>query len=379
MTANGRNASSSSSEGGSRSLSTWLLLLGIPLLMLASAFALGWGSRGTGADLEQMQARLAALEEALAQSGASDERPPAFRPGLAQAPGGSAAAPEGLAALQARVEKLEGQIEAVVLDPIARTYAYAEASSAELRRMGIRTLRRMAADDPKARALLRKLLHDPDPGVRREALEAFERVPDSAALTDVTALLGDDDGRVRQQAIETLVDMTEGNKDLAGKQLAESSIRGLLGDPDPDIRRRAADALGDLESKQAVGALTALLKDADPRVQSEAIQALERIGDKSALGDLQGAYGDGSGENALEAAVALNRLGDSRAFREQAGRLAKQAQSASGDRERRQAIRLLAENDPGTHRDLFQRALSDPSERVRREARRALERAGNKP
>ena len=103
----------------------------------------------------------------------------------------------------------------------------------------------------------------------RRMIEAPPAPP--PAVTSLTALLTDDEGRVRRRAALGLgrAGLADGVAPLVGP---------LAADPEPEVRPMAAFALGLIGDAAAAAALTTALADADPRVQGRAAEALGLIG-----------------------------------------------------------------------------------------------------
>lgn len=81
----------------------------------------------------------------------------------------------------------------------------------------------------------------------------------------------------------------------------------------------------------------------------------------------------------MDAAIALYRLGDREPFRREAETLvATLIDPESNERDRGRAARTLASVARDEYREVLNRALQDPSERVRREVERALNPRGRR-
>src|SRR5918999_2497086 len=151
-------------------------------------------------------------------------------------------------------------------------------------------------------AVVRERLEDIDAGVRLAALQAVERSRTRDALPTALRLLDDDDARVRAAATDAVVTCSDGDIEVAER------LRALLVDPDAGVRVHAAaslvriandlDAIAVLEeaatapnSEDRPGALDALadlrlradlvadaLRDERPPVRRAAARALPRFG-----------------------------------------------------------------------------------------------------
>jgi HEAT repeat protein len=289
--------------------------------------------------------------------------------------GERASVSEAVAALSREIAELRGKNDG---DDDSRDAANAHqmamSEDAGQRRRAIRQLRELAKTDPAARALLSKLLADPDPRVRRDAIEALARVGDPRAIGEISALLKDGDGRVRSRAAKTLSEMAGDTKDPAARSAAAQSLQTLLGDEKPGVRREAVEALRRIGGQDAVPGLLKAANDRNFEVQEQAVEGLGASKDPAAIPALRQAYGDGSGPNALEAAVAMKRLGDPSAFAKEAERLKIVLQQGGTPEDKREALELLVEHSPQDARTLLETARRDPSESVRRHAQELLDR-----
>jgi len=97
------------------------------------------------------------------------------------------------------------------------------------------------------------------------------------AVTSLTALLTDDEGRIRRRAALGI--------GRAGEAEGIAALVPVLAqDRELEVRAMAAFALGLIGDRAAVAPLTAALADPDPRVQGRAAEALGLIGDAGAAG-----------------------------------------------------------------------------------------------
>ena len=130
-------------------------------------------------------------------------------------------------------------------------------------------------DEPTARALI----DDPDAGVRSAALVALQRL-EVITAADLTGGLEDPDPAVRRRALELVAT-------LRGRGAAERvGIVPLLDDPDDTVVEVAAWAAGEREPAEpgAVARLAALAQQADDAlVRESAVAALGSLGDPAGL------------------------------------------------------------------------------------------------
>jgi HEAT repeat protein len=269
-----------------------------------------------------------------------------------------------IAQLRSAVNDLGYRIRTLEEDPITRGYAFLESENGELRREGIRSLRRLARFDPEARNALRQMLDDPDPSVRREAIDAVGDLGDKEAIPSLMQLLDDGDAESRREAVQNLGKL--------GAKLAGPSIAELLADPSERVRREAADVLGRLGTKEATAALLGALGDKDEEVRGETIAALGEIGAPEALPHLRKIYDTDPGRHRVRLVRALQALGDNGPLQQEVKRLGDTALTSEDARARGRAVQMLSWLARKEAQEIFQKAREDPSEWVRREAERAL-------
>jgi len=164
-------------------------------------------------------------------------------------------------------------------------------------------LRRLRA----AGKVLRRLLRDKDPLVRRNAAFAIGRIGDPVGvlplyariirepIPDVTAQLAIALGRLRYPTARPLLLGLLARRDPVIRTAAITAL-GFLGDPgdvytlgrytrssDPVLRHTAAAALGHLGSRTALRPLQRLLADPSAAVQRAAVTALAKLGARSVI------------------------------------------------------------------------------------------------
>jgi len=106
-------------------------------------------------------------------------------------------------------------------------------------------------------------------GVDLSAIEPIGNSDEISKQLAITAATDPDPG-VRKEAIDTL------------GEFGETKILGvltylLLNDPDENVRKEAADELGDLHHPYSMEVLAKALKDESPIVRKEAIEGLKKI------------------------------------------------------------------------------------------------------
>ena len=147
---------------------------------------------------------------------------------------------------------------------------------------------RVVAGDPKVRAtaaavlvqggarslpLLRHFLHSRDEDLHRETFEIVRRIgPEAISL--LTDVLRHDQGSVRRQAVDILIDLAPDTESI------QPSLSRALGDEDSLVARDAARALGALGERAgpSVSALVEALAHREPHVRLYAAEALASIG-----------------------------------------------------------------------------------------------------
>src|SRR5690606_2010076 len=117
----------------------------------------------------------------------------------------------------------------------------------------------------------RQLLDDPDPVTRFWGATLLADFPGVEWVERaLPPLVRDPDPRVRKAAIQSL--------GMVGDDLAADAALQLLEDPSPFVREHAARALGELGRIDAAESVTKLLADPDWWVRSAAKSALEQMG-----------------------------------------------------------------------------------------------------
>jgi HEAT repeat protein len=343
----------------------WLVAAcGLSAAVGGAAARVGAGRGGDGAGA--LEARLEHLEERLEGLSAARRSAPTFVVDP-ESPADRQSASEAVAALARELAELRAGI--------AGGEAGGDRDGWGARRRELRDLRDRARQDPEARRALAGRLSDPDARVRREALDGLARAGDPAYLGAVQGLLGDGEPGVRARAARAVAELAAKSSSPADRSQAAQALSKLLGDERDGVREQTVEALARVGGPEASAALVRAVADKSFDVQERAVEGLGEAGDPAALATLRQVYGDGSGANALEAAVALKKLGDPSAFQKEAERLRGLVAQAGGTpKERTEALRLLAEHDPQNARAMLDRALRDPSESVRRQAQRALQR-----
>ena len=111
-------------------------------------------------------------------------------------------------------------------------------------------------------------------GVDLSEVEAMGRTNDPISINLANTAVTDPDPEVRKEALDTLGDFKD-TKILGVLTLV------LLNDPDENVRCEAADELGDLHHPYSLSALSIALNDKSAIVRKEAIEGLKKIKEKN--------------------------------------------------------------------------------------------------
>ncbi len=270
-----------------------------------------------------------------------------------------------LASIQDQIDVLSERLEGLEQDPVQRGYAFISSESDDLRREGIRELRRLGRFDPEARSAIRQLLGDPSAKVRAEALEALGmELKDKESVPEILELLGDREAAIRRRAVAAL--------GAIGVPEAGPAIAHELADADERVREQAADVLGTLKTREAAESLLGALQDSSEAVRGEAIASLGEIGARSAAPALREIYNSSPGQHRMRLVLALRTLGDEQPFRMEIARLSKTAAGDPDEQRRRRAVEWLADLARREAQPVLEQALQDPSSLVREAAQRIL-------
>ncbi|MBX7197199.1 MAG: HEAT repeat domain-containing protein, partial [Sandaracinaceae bacterium] len=176
-------------------------------------------------------------------------------------------------------------------------------ADAEMRRLVVRALERAAPDT--ARELLPLALGDEDWRVRKEAVHLAQSLAERTEVVPVLigVLAGPSEHvALRNAAVEALSTLgalaappieqllSTGGLDADGRKLAIDVLAGArqprstrvlvacLDDPDPNVRAAAAEALGLVGGERAIDALVSLLSREDRFLRLVALEGLNRLG-----------------------------------------------------------------------------------------------------
>jgi HEAT repeat protein len=177
-----------------------------------------------------------------------------------------------LAGSDARLARNAADVLGTFRHPIAIEALAAAARRADLaaeaRRHAVRALGTIGHRD--ANEALARAMADADPGVRREALEAWAAIRGQAGAEPAVARVTDPDASVRALAAAVIGEV----RDPAGRAALEAQ---LATEADPVVRRNAAWALGRIGDRTSRPALEAAADDASPLVRMTARAALRQL------------------------------------------------------------------------------------------------------
>lgn len=136
-------------------------------------------------------------------------------------------------------------------------------------------------ETPDAEALVRRLLLDPDEGVRRKAAQAYQRpwlvdrlATDPALLDALAARLEGDASAVVREALVIALGRADTPR---ADRLLIARLAGAARDGDVGVRAALAEALYGRETPAALGALVGALDDPEPVVRAGALRGLVRV------------------------------------------------------------------------------------------------------
>jgi HEAT repeat protein/beta-lactamase regulating signal transducer with metallopeptidase domain len=212
---------------------------------------------------------------------------------------------------------------------------------------------------------LTEAMKDPDPDVRKQALQGLTRLGAPIAFETLVAALKDPDSDIREHAAFALGRM----KDVR----AVAPLTSALSDEHADVREQAVFALSQMRATEALPALRKALSDASPDVREQALMALWQMRDPSSVPAFMQALKDESEDVREQAVFALSQMGDKSAV---PALLAVLARDESED-VREQAAFALSQIGDESAVDGLTAALKDKSPDVRRQAVFALSQIGS--
>jgi len=144
------------------------------------------------------------------------------------------------------------------------------------RLMAVYGLQRL--NDRSALESIRPLIHDPEPEVRKMALQALQTLAAdmSCELSTIGACLLDESKEVRQAAVSIL-----GRSACAEE--AAPYLRQALQDEDDWVKVRALEALAKMPGQITTDTVVSLLETSNKLLTIKAIETLEKIGGERAF------------------------------------------------------------------------------------------------
>jgi len=194
--------------------------------------------------------------------------------------------------LKTRIEEMEetGNVEGLI---------HALTDDAEnVRREAINALERIG--DPRATEPLIELLQDPDITIQEEAITALGRIQDKKAIQPLIQTLNNQHIGIRWKAAEALGKI--------GDPKATEALIQTLHDPDKTIQEEAITALGRIQDKKAIQPLIQNLTNLHIGIRCRAAEALGKIGDSNATEALILSLNDPDNSVKEESLTALGRI-----------------------------------------------------------------------
>lgn len=213
--------------------------------------------------------------------------------------------------------------------------------------------------------ILGRMLHDPNVRVRQSAVWALGQVADRETLAGLVPLLGDPSRMVARRVEEVLAERGREIQNVILAYAGRAVIR--------PGRLAAIELLGWLRIAEAADLLVGLMRDLDPEVRVKSVKAAAAIGDPRFLEVFHVLLSDPRWEVRCQAAKGLSLFGSPESI--------PRLEAALRDPEwwvRFYAATALSETGTAGEAAL-QRALDDPSSKVREMARYLLERGDAVP
>jgi HEAT repeat protein len=154
---------------------------------------------------------------------------------------------------------------------------------------------------PEAINALITALYDPDPAIRRTALQSLQRIGDPAR-PQLLAALNHDQVLARRGAVQVL-------GDIGARETSQDLMWMARHDQDWSVRAAAAAALGKLREQGAIRVLSSILqKEDNTEVREAAVMALADIGGPRARRLIKKALKDDHAYVRTAAEIAIDRL-----------------------------------------------------------------------
>lgn len=134
----------------------------------------------------------------------------------------------------------------------------------------------------RAISLLRELLHDERPEMRRTAAESLGKIGDRGSIDSILPLVQDPEEAVRQAAVTAMGRVRPAATDMIVALLAQA-----LGDPVESVRQAAVVAIGEIEpGPRLLEPIVGLLRSADAAIRKAAARALLQIDSSQSISSL---------------------------------------------------------------------------------------------
>ncbi|MEE8507561.1 MAG: HEAT repeat domain-containing protein [Myxococcota bacterium] len=218
------------------------------------------------------------------------------------------------------------------------------------------------AEVANARAAVLARLEAPSESPGDEVLEQlalFARMGRGEAREALMDALGDPDPDVRKQAVEALAEL--------GDDDAVDSVSELARDPDPGVRKTLAKELGSSGNATAGPVLQRMLRDESPSVVEETLKSIADLHYQPALRDVEDFTKDEDLEIAGAAGRAQRALGDDQGAENTIEYLSRFLASDDRD-ERSTALSQIGKLGGERAIELLERALEDPDPKIRAKA-----------
>ena len=179
----------------------------------------------------------------------------------------------------------------------------------ELRQTALKIVGKFGPKAAPALPLVKQWLDDKDLALRKAALDTWARLKGAEAVPELLLALQDENGEVRQQALNALARM----QPIPRTDAVVPALIATLSDEDPKVRAPAVGILGRLgrDSAEAVPNLTTALEDEDRNVRIAAVRSLTRAAPdgRTLVPTLVKLLNDEDKSLRLESVKALGQLG----------------------------------------------------------------------
>jgi hypothetical protein len=192
-----------------------------------------------------------------------------------------------------------------------------------------------------------------------DRLALFAQIGREEAREALMEALGDPDPEVRKRAVEALAEL--------GDDDAVDGISELARDPDPEVRKALAKELGSSGNPTAAPVLLTMLHDESPSVVEEALKSFGDLHYQPARRDIEAFTRDENLEVAGAAGRALRALGDDEGAARTIDYLSRFLDSDEAG-VRSTALSQIGKIGGESAIELLERALDDPDPKIRGKA-----------